>query len=163
MLTFKFGLLGHGSTVKIGQGNQVDRARDFGPCTGSKWAPVACWPNSQKGDRAQLGNIGPEWNLTGRQNRWHKVKRWNNGSETPISMETEPKEPIRSTAKASMDRSVRSEITTRSGIVLGHLFLGLRNVVKTVMKTWPCNEQLLGRGPLQRTHVNTWEAQWSYK
>ena len=75
--------------------------------------------------------------------------------ETPIPMETEAREPIRSTAKASMDRSVRSETTTRSGIVLGHLFLGLRNVVKTVMETWPRNERLLGHGPLQRTRVNT--------
>ena len=60
-------------------------------------------------------------------------------------METEAREPIRSIAKANMDRSVQSEMTTRSGIVLGHFFLGLRNVVKTVMKTWPRNEQLLGR------------------
>ena len=69
-------------------------------------------------------------------------------------METEAREPIRSAAKADMDRSVRSEMTTRSGIVFGHLFLGLENVVKTVMETWPHNEQLLGRGPLQKTRVN---------
>ena len=53
----------------------------------------------------------------------------------------------------------RCEITTRSGIVLGHLFLGLRNVVGTVMKTWPRKGQLLKRGSLQRTRVNAWEAQ----
>ena len=70
-------------------------------------------------------------------------------------METEAREPIRSIAKASMDRSVRSEMIARSGVVLDHSLLGLRNVVKTVMETWPRNEQLLGRGPLQRTRVNT--------
>ena len=38
MLTFKFGLLGHGPTAKIGLGNQVDRARDLGPYTKPNWA-----------------------------------------------------------------------------------------------------------------------------
>ena len=70
-------------------------------------------------------------------------------------METEARESIGSAARANMDRSAQSEMTTRSGIVLGHLFLGLRNVVKAVMKTWPRNEQLLGCGLLQRTRVNT--------
>ena len=60
--------------------------------------------------------------------------------ETPISMETEAREPIRSTARANMDRSAQSEMATRSGIVLGHLFLGLRNVVKAGMKMWPRNK-----------------------
>ena len=55
-------------------------------------------------------------------------------------METEAREPIRSTARANMDRSTQSEMTTQSGIVLGHLFLELRNVVKVVMKMWPRNE-----------------------
>ena len=48
----------------------------------------------------------------------------------------------------------RCEITTRSGIVLGHLFLGLGDVVGTVMKMWPRKGQLLRRGSLQRTRVN---------
>ena len=53
----------------------------------------------------------------------------------------------------------RYEITIRSGVVLGHLFLGLRDVVGTVMKRWPRNGQLLRRGSLQKTRVNAWEAQ----
>ena len=74
LLTFKFGLLGHRTTVKIGLGNQEDRARDFGPCTRSKWAQQHFDLAPKRVDRAQLGNLGPEWNLTGEQDRWHEVK-----------------------------------------------------------------------------------------
>ena len=66
--------------------------------------------------------------------------------ETSIWVKTEERESIRSATKANMGRSMQNDNS-----IHGHLFLGLRNVVEADMKMWPCNKQLLGRGPLQRT------------
>ena len=140
LLTFKFGLLGYGPTVKIGQEDQVDRVWDFGPCSGMKWAPYLFGPTPRRGTELNLGTsvrngIQRVGRIDGIKSRGETTIQ-----ETPISMETEAREPIRSTAKTSMGKSMRSE--TRSGIVLGHLLLGLRNVIKTIIETWPRNEQL---------------------